>query len=77
MDKIHIEGLQRTKDDMVIDTVQELFQSRDFQEVIVNAHRVRGKLEDLDCFRNVGIFIDTSTGPEATANGLEVNFKSF
>lgn len=51
-----------------------MFQSTDFQEVIVNAHQVREKLEKLGCFQNIGIFIDTSSGKEATQNGLEVNF---
>ncbi|KAK6633716.1 hypothetical protein RUM44_004323 [Polyplax serrata] len=74
VDKINIEGLQRTKNDIVVETVEELFHSQDFQEVIVNAHKVRGKLEKLGCFQNIGIFIDTSSGAEATLNGLEVTF---
>ncbi|EEB19878.1 sorting and assembly machinery sam50 protein, putative [Pediculus humanus corporis] len=74
VDKINIEGLQRTKDDVVVETVQDLFKAKDFQEVIINAHKVRGKLEKLGCFQNIGIFIDTSTGAEATLDGLEVTF---
>lgn len=72
MDKIHVDGLCRTKDDIIIATVKDLFQAKDFQEVIVGAHKVRGKLEGLGCFRNIGIFIDTSSGPDATPEGLEV-----
>ena len=77
VDKINIEGLQRTKDDVVVETVQDLFKAKDFQEVIINAHKVRGKLEKLGCFQNIGIFIDTSTGAEATLDGLEVMMNAF
>lgn len=72
VDKICVDGLSRTKDDIIIATVKDLFQAKDFQEVILRAHKVRGKLEGLGCFRNIGIFIDTSSGPGATPEGLEV-----
>lgn len=72
VDKICVEGLCRTKDDIVIATVKDLFKAKDFQEVLICAHKVRGKLEGLGCFRNIGIFIDTSSGPGATPDGLEV-----
>lgn len=72
VDKIYVDGLSRTKDDIIIATVKDLFQAKDFQEVIIGAHKVRGKLEGLGCFRNIGIFIDTSSGPDATPEGLEV-----
>ena len=72
MDKIHVDGLCRTKDDIIIATVKDLFQAKDFQDVIVGAQKVRGKLEGLGCFRNIGIFIDTSSGPNATPEGVEV-----
>lgn len=72
VDKICVDGLSRTKDDIIIATVRDLFQAKDFQEVLLGAHKVRGKLEGLGCFRNIGIFIDTSSGPDATPEGLEV-----
>lgn len=74
VDKIHVDGLCRTKDDIIIATVKDLFQAKDFQDVIVGAQKVRGKLEGLGCFRNIGIFIDTSSGPNATPEGVEVTF---
>lgn len=67
-----MDGLCRTKDDIIIATVKDLFQAKDFQEVIIGAHKVRGKLEGLGCFRNIGILIDTSSGPDATPEGVEV-----
>lgn len=74
VDKIHIDGLGRTKDDIIKSQVSELFKAHDFQEVIVRAHKVRGKLEALGCFKNIGIFIDISEGPNATPEGVEVTF---
>lgn len=74
VDKIHINGLARTKDDIVQDSVRELFKARDFQDVILKAHDVRSRLDSLGCFRNIGVYIDTSSGPNATVDGLEVTF---
>lgn len=31
------------------------------------------KLDELGCFKNISIFIDTSKGPKATPDGLEVS----
>lgn len=32
------------------------------------------KLEQLGCFKNVGVFIDTSKGPDSFEDGLEITF---
>lgn len=74
VDAIHINGLGRTKDDVIQSTVQELFKAHDFQDVILKAHNVRTKLDTLGCFRNIVVYIDTSSGPQATPDGLEVTF---
>nr|CAD7439469.1 unnamed protein product [Timema bartmani]CAD7452392.1 unnamed protein product [Timema tahoe] len=74
VDKISIDGLGRTKDDFVKDQVQDVFKARNFEEVIKKAHEARRKLDNLGCFRSVGIFIDTSRGINSTRDGLEVIF---
>ncbi|OXU26423.1 hypothetical protein TSAR_013800, partial [Trichomalopsis sarcophagae] len=74
VDKIHIDGLCRTKHDIIKAQVNELFKAKDFQDVIINAYTVRGKLESLGCFKNIGVYIDTSHGPGATPEGVEVTF---
>nr|CAD7427860.1 unnamed protein product [Timema monikensis] len=74
VDKISIDGLVRTKDDFVKDQVQDVFKARNFEEVIKKAHEARRKLDNLGCFRSVGIFIDTSRGVNSTPDGLEVIF---
>lgn len=74
VDRVHINGLARTKDDYVKGAVQDLFQAIDFQDVLLKAHTVRNKLNSMGCFQNIGVFIDTSKGPNATADGLEITF---
>ncbi|XP_012152806.1 sorting and assembly machinery component 50 homolog isoform X2 [Megachile rotundata] len=74
VDKIHVDGLGRTKDDIIKSQVTELFKAKDFYEVLLRASRVKEKLRSLGCFKNIGIFIDTSQGPDATPEGVEVTF---
>lgn len=74
IDKVNIEGLVRTHDDIIKRTVRDLFYVTNFEEVIKQAHKVRGKLENLGCFRSIGIHIDTSNGPGASPNGYEVTY---
>lgn len=69
-----MDGLGRTKDDLVIKSVQELFEAGDFQQVVLKSQEIRTKLEKLGCFKNVGVFIDTSRGQDSSPNGLEVTF---
>ncbi|XP_075209779.1 sorting and assembly machinery component 50 homolog [Lycorma delicatula] len=74
VDKVNVEGLVRTRDDIIRRTIQDLFLVSNFEEVIKQAHKVRGKLESLGCFRSIAIHIDTSRGPSATPNGYEVTY---
>lgn len=55
VEKVHIEGLARTKDDIIKDAVSDLFSASDFQDVLVKAHKVinisklRGEKHKLMC----------------------------
>jgi outer membrane protein insertion porin family len=40
VDKIHVDGLARTKDDIIEDCIRDLFKATDFQDVLLKAHRV-------------------------------------
>lgn len=73
VDKVHVDGLIRTKDDIIKAQVTELFKAKDFHDVIQSVHKVRGRLEALGCFNNIGVYIDISNGPDATPEGVEVN----
>lgn len=75
VDKIHVDGLMRTKDDIIKPQVMDLFKAKNIEDVIIRASKVREKLDALGCFRHIGVYIDTSQGPEATFDGIEVTFK--
>lgn len=77
VDKIHVDGLVRTKDDMIKSQVTDLFKARNFEDVIIRAYKIRKKLDALGCFRNIGIYIDTSQGPNATPDGVEVGLYNY
>jgi len=40
--------------------LSDLFKVEDFEDLVLTSQNVRGKLQDLGCFSNVGIHIDTS-----------------
>ncbi|XP_026739903.1 sorting and assembly machinery component 50 homolog A-like [Trichoplusia ni] len=75
VDRVHVDGLNRTKDDIIRSTVDDLFLATDFEDVILRAHKVRRALDAMGCFRDIGVFIDVSSGPGATPEGLEVTFQ--
>ncbi|XP_075988751.1 sorting and assembly machinery component 50 homolog A [Anticarsia gemmatalis] len=75
VDRVHVDGLARTKDDVIRSTVDELFHATDFEDVIMRAHKVRRALDAMGCFRDIGVLIDVSSGPDATPEGLEVTFQ--
>ena len=74
MERIHIEGLGRTKDDLVVQNVRELFRAEDFEQVVLKSQEVRARLESLGCFKSVGVLIDTGHGQNASKDGYEVTF---
>ncbi|XP_063851106.1 sorting and assembly machinery component 50 homolog isoform X5 [Scylla paramamosain] len=73
--RVHVDGLGRTKDDIVINTVRDVFAAQDFQTVIMKIHEARTRLSNLGCFKDVGVFIDTYKGPDALEDGIEVTFE--
>lgn len=72
--RVHVTGLGRTKDDIVISSVSDVFKARDFQTVILKIHEARTKLEGLGCFKGVDVLIDTYEGQDAIKEGIEVTF---
>ncbi|XP_060533139.1 sorting and assembly machinery component 50 homolog [Cylas formicarius] len=74
VDRVNVDGLGRTKNDIVEDCIKDLFKAKDFQEVLLKAHKARVKLDELGCFKNIGVYIDTNKAANATADGLEVTF---
>ncbi|KAK4878105.1 hypothetical protein RN001_010611 [Aquatica leii] len=74
VDRVHVNGLARTKNDIIQDVVKDLFAANDFQDVLLKAQKVRTKLNSLGCFQYISVFVDTSKGPSATPHGIEVTF---
>lgn len=74
VDKVHFDGVRRTKDDILLQVVDDLLQAQTVQEVVVKAHSVRQQLETLQAFKSIDIVLDTSKGPDATPDGYEVTF---
>ena len=58
---VSVDGVVRTKNDVITETVKDLFTVEDFQDLVLTSQNVRGKLQDLGCFSNVAIHIDTSS----------------
>ncbi|CAH0712787.1 unnamed protein product, partial [Brenthis ino] len=75
VDRVHVDGLSRTKDDIIRSTVDDLFHATDFEDVILRAHKVRRALDSMGCFKDIGVLIDVSNGPGSTPEGLEVTFQ--
>ncbi|KAH9373476.1 hypothetical protein HPB48_009521 [Haemaphysalis longicornis] len=75
VDTVFIDGVIRTKDDILKKAVNDLFLAKDFQEVILKTRYVRKQLETLGAFKQISVVIDTSSGPDSSPNGLEVTFK--
>ncbi|XP_038051993.1 sorting and assembly machinery component 50 homolog B-like isoform X2 [Patiria miniata] len=72
VERVHIEGLGRTKEDVILKHVSQLFKAETFKDVIFTSGVVKQELEELDMFQGVGVLIDTSKGPKARQDGLDV-----
>ncbi|KFM67078.1 Sorting and assembly machinery component 50-like protein, partial [Stegodyphus mimosarum] len=74
VDKIHFDGVKRTKDDVLLQAVGDLLKAQNVHDVVLRAHGVKQQLETLQAFKSIDIILDTSKGPGATPDGLEVTF---
>lgn len=75
IDKVHIDGLQRTKDDFIVGVFNDLFKANTFADLLEKTIETRLKLEKLGCFKSISTVIDTSSGPKATPDfGYDVTF---
>ncbi|KAM9807943.1 sorting and assembly machinery component 50 homolog A-like [Neosynchiropus ocellatus] len=72
---VHIDGLERTKEDMLSYEIVDLFSARNLIDVMRKSHQARQKLLRLGIFRTVEVVIDISGGVDALPNGLDVTFE--
>ncbi|XP_053741166.1 sorting and assembly machinery component 50 homolog A-like isoform X2 [Synchiropus splendidus] len=73
--RVHIDGLERTKEDMLSYEIADLFRARNLIDVMRKSHQARQKLLRLGIFRTVEVIIDISGGADALPNGLDVTFE--
>uniref|UniRef100_A0A3Q3BVI6 SAMM50 sorting and assembly machinery component n=1 Tax=Haplochromis burtoni TaxID=8153 RepID=A0A3Q3BVI6_HAPBU len=60
--QVHIDGLGRTKEDLLTYEISDVFQAKNLIDVMRKSHEARQKLLRLGIFRKVEVVIDTSRG---------------
>lgn len=74
VEKVRVQGLSKTKNDFIVHQCKELFGASTFKDVILSCNDVKQKLERAGIFRSVSVIIDTSKGPGAHKDGLDIIF---
>ncbi|OWK03942.1 SAMM50 [Cervus elaphus hippelaphus] len=59
---VHFDGLGRTKDDIIMCEIKDVFKAKNLIEVMRKSHEAREKLLRLGIFRQVDVLIDTCQG---------------
>ncbi|KAM4670319.1 sorting and assembly machinery component 50 homolog isoform 2-T2 [Amazona ochrocephala] len=72
---VHFDGLGRTKDDIIMYEIADVFKAKNLIDVMRKSHEAREKLLCLGIFRQVDVLIDTCQGDDALPNGLDVTFE--
>uniref|UniRef100_A0A8C6P355 Sorting and assembly machinery component 50 homolog, like n=1 Tax=Nothobranchius furzeri TaxID=105023 RepID=A0A8C6P355_NOTFU len=72
---VNIEGLGRTKEDLLGYEISDVFHAKSLIDVMKRAHVARLRLLRLGIFKDVEVLIDTSEGTDALPNGLDVTFE--
>ncbi|RMC02950.1 hypothetical protein DUI87_20143 [Hirundo rustica rustica] len=72
---VHFDGLGRTKDDIIMYEIADVFKAKNLIDVMRKSHEAREKLLRLGIFRQVDVLIDTCRGDDALPNGLDVTFE--
>ncbi|CAN2391359.1 sorting and assembly machinery component [Pristimantis euphronides] len=72
---VYVDGLGRTKDDLLKYEIKEVFKAKNVIDVMKKAHEARKKLLRLGIFRQVDVLIDTCQDDDAHPNGVDVTFE--
>ena len=70
VDKINLEGIGRTKDDVLHKECQRIFRSENFEELILNVDFTIKEFQRLGLFKAIGALIDVGKEPQ----NYEVSF---
>lgn len=57
---VHIDGLSRTKNDLVTKQLERLFECTTFDDIVAEAHNGKLKLERIGIFNDINVFIDVN-----------------
>ncbi|ELT89869.1 hypothetical protein CAPTEDRAFT_156414 [Capitella teleta] len=75
VEKIHVDGLGRTKDDIVSQQLKPILLATNFQQVVAKSQRAKVQMQRLGLFNDIDIHIDISRGEKARSDGYEVTFR--
>lgn len=71
---VKVDGIQRTKDDIIAKHLRPLFSATNFEEMVKKAHFAKSQLEQLGLFKAVSINVDVSKGAAAKPDGYDLTF---
>ena len=74
MSRIHVAGLQRTKNDIVIEQVKDILHATNLQDLLMRSLEALQRLQELNTFKHVDIQLDTVKGEGGRREGVEVMF---
>lgn len=57
--RVHVEGLNRTKSDIVVEQVKDILAVKNLSELLSQSYEAAERLNDLNIFKNVTIVLDT------------------
>ncbi|KAM8974549.1 sorting and assembly machinery component 50 homolog isoform 1-T1 [Pelodytes ibericus] len=72
---VHFEGLGRTKDDLIMYEIANVFKAKNLIDVMRKSHEARENLLRMGVFRQVEVLIDTTQGEDALPNGVDITFE--
>lgn len=74
MKRVYVEGLNRTKTDIVVEQVKEVLRADTLQDLLHVSLESVQRLEQLGIFKHVSLKLDTAKDSGGKAEGLEVTF---
>lgn len=60
VDNVHIRGLKKTKEIYVKNALNNIFESKNFNEIVIKSEELRQKFYALGCFKSIDLLIDSS-----------------
>lgn len=73
--RVVIDGLGRTKNDIVVKEVKSIFGAKNFQEMVHLTHDVKVRFEKLGLFKSIKILVDNLKEDSVSTDSYEVTFE--